>query len=155
MQKSLRRNNTVRTKMSNAEEEAKLEQYDTPLADVMEIMITFGYVILFSASFPLLPMLGVIAVACELRVDAWKLCHLTKRPYPAESKGIGLWYDILQVMSFLGVMTNVAIVIFTADVFDGLDNVEKWILFVGLEHVMIILKLLIAAYTPDKPTGKI
>lgn len=155
MEQSLRRMNTVRTNMSNVEEEAKLGDYDTPLADVMEIMITFGYVILFSASFPLLPMLAVIVIAFELRVDAWKLCYLTKRPYPEESKGIGLWYDILQVMSFLGVMTNVAIVIFTTNVFDGLDNGEKWLMFVVIEHVMIALKLLIAAYTPNKSTGKI
>lgn len=141
--------------MSYPEKEAKLEHYDTPLADVMEVVITFGYVVLFSAAYPLTPMLAVIVIAFELRVDAWKLCNLTKRPYPAESSGIGLWYDILQVMSLLGVMTNTAIIIFTTNVFDGFDTGEKWLMFIVIEHALIIAKILIAVYTPDKPTGKI
>lgn len=45
--------------------------------DYLELMVCFGYLTLFTASLPLAPVLAYIAVAIEVRVDAYKYGKLT------------------------------------------------------------------------------
>lgn len=64
--------------MSRADlwEEALLKEYD--MADVLDdytmSLIQFGYVALFSAAFPLAPLLAMINNLVQTRVDAHKIC---------------------------------------------------------------------------------
>lgn len=83
----------------------------------MEIVIDFGYIVLFSAAFPIAPFLALIMSNIEIRVDSIKICYLTKRPYPQVAKDIGMWTKILRVIAYFGVFTNTAIVIFAANIF--------------------------------------
>lgn len=57
-------------------EEALLKEYD--MADVLDdytmSLIQFGYVALFSAAFPLAPLLAMINNLVQTRVDAHKIC---------------------------------------------------------------------------------
>lgn len=66
----------------------------------------------------LTPLLCIIVMIVELRVDAWKLSHVCRRPYPNSGKSIGNWLGIIQALSFIGVLTNTAILVFTAETFD-------------------------------------
>ena len=85
----------VRMEMSYTEQQSKHYQYETPMSDYMELVIQYGYVILFSSSFTLTPLLAYILNLFEVRVDAFKLCYLTRRPYPQMSENIGIWYNII------------------------------------------------------------
>jgi hypothetical protein len=49
----------------------------------------------------------------EIRVDAWKLCQLSRRPEPRSAEDIGSWQGILEIMTFFAVLTNSALVAFT------------------------------------------
>lgn len=57
-------------------EEALLKEYN--MADVFDdytmSLIQFGYVALFSAAFPLAPLLAMINNLVQTRVDAYKIC---------------------------------------------------------------------------------
>jgi hypothetical protein len=62
-----------RTEMSSTEKQAKLGFYETPMSDYMELVIQYGYVVLFSASFTLTPLLAYLLNLFEVRVDASKM----------------------------------------------------------------------------------
>lgn len=137
--------------MSREEYESTLSSYETPLDDYMEMVIGYGYVVLFSVAFPYTPLIVLFLSALELRVDAWKLCNLTKRPFPAQDNSIGVWMVIIQIMALVGAATNTGIVIFTSDVFDISSGEMKWIIFILIEHGLFILKFLVSVYIPDVP----
>jgi hypothetical protein len=138
-------------RLKNEEKQALLENYDKPLDDYMEIVIGFGYVILFGVAFPVVPILALVLAVIEIRVDAWKLCNLTRRPFPVQNNSIGIWHDIIQTVSFVGVSVNLGIAFFTFDAFQLKDTSFKWILFVGIEHGIFFLKFLLSYFIPDVP----
>ena len=94
------------------------DEYDEPLDDYMEIVIGYGYLVLFGFAFPFTPLMALILCIIELRVDAWKLCYLTRRPFPAKEASIGIWINITQIVAIIGVITNCGVLLFTSDVFD-------------------------------------
>lgn len=136
--------------MTYTEEQSKLSAYETPMSDYMETVIQYGYVVLFSASFTLAPLLAWILNIFEVRVDAYKLCYLVRRPYPQPTETIGIWFYIIQALAYIGIVTNIAIAIFTAHIFDvNLEN--KWLLFLLIEHALLLFKYMLSSYIPDVP----
>ncbi|XP_043917931.1 anoctamin-6 [Protopterus annectens] len=83
--------------------------------EYLEMVIQFGFVTLFVASFPLAPVLAFFNNLIEIRVDAWKLTTQYRRPVPAKAQDIGAWQPILQGVAFLAVVTNAMIIAFTSD----------------------------------------
>ncbi|KAM7396842.1 hypothetical protein PAMP_019850 [Pampus punctatissimus] len=83
--------------------------------EYLEMVIQFGFITLFVASFPLAPLLALINNIIEVRVDAWKLTTQFRRPVAAKAHSIGAWQEILNGMAILSVVTNAFIVAFTSD----------------------------------------
>ena len=48
-------------------------------------------------------------------MDATKLCEMTRRPEPKGAANIGTWYDIIDIVSYIAVVTNALIVCFETD----------------------------------------
>jgi len=138
--------------MTVEERENKLDVYDTPLDDYMEVVITYGYIVLFGVAFPFSPLFGLVLGVIELKVDAWKLCSIYKRPFPLRAKSIGVWNYIIQALSYIGCGTTIAIILFTTDVFDFSSTGKRWVCFLVLEHLLFAAKLLISAAIPDCPS---
>ncbi|KAM9375561.1 anoctamin-5 [Pholidichthys leucotaenia] len=83
--------------------------------EYLEMVIQFGFITLFVASFPLAPLLALINNIIEVRVDAWKLTTQFRRPVAAKAHSIGAWEEILGGIAALSVVTNAFIVAFTSD----------------------------------------
>ncbi|XP_040183837.1 anoctamin-5 isoform X2 [Rana temporaria] len=83
--------------------------------EYLEMVVQFGFITLFVASFPLAPLLALLNNILEIRVDAWKLTTQFRRPFAAKAHSIGVWQDILNSMAVLSVVTNAFIVAFTSD----------------------------------------
>ncbi|XP_064198338.1 anoctamin-6-like [Anguilla rostrata] len=83
--------------------------------EYLEMVIQFGFVTLFVASFPLAPLLALFNNLVELRVDAWKITTQFRRIVPEKAQDIGAWQPILQGVAILAVATNAAIIAFTSD----------------------------------------
>ncbi|XP_034032206.1 anoctamin-5-like isoform X1 [Thalassophryne amazonica] len=83
--------------------------------EYLEMVIQFGFITLFVASFPLAPLLALINNIIEIRVDAWKLTTQFRRPVAAKAHSIGAWQEILNGIAILSVVTNAFIVAFTSD----------------------------------------
>ncbi|KAF3833216.1 hypothetical protein F7725_026881 [Dissostichus mawsoni] len=67
--------------------------------EYMEMIIQFGMVTLFVASFPLAPLFALLNNIIEIRLDAKKFVMGLRRPIAAKAKDIGIWYNLLRGLS--------------------------------------------------------
>ena len=138
-------------KISNTELQQLKNEYESPLEDYMEIVIQYGYIVMFSASFPLAPLLCLLMGIIEVRVDAYKLTDLTRRPIPNQAHGIGNWMQILRFLSFAGIFTNATIIVFTSTMVK-IDELEhKWFIWLIIVNALLILKVVIRYFVPEVP----
>ncbi|XP_047219717.1 anoctamin-5b isoform X2 [Girardinichthys multiradiatus] len=83
--------------------------------EYLEMVIQFGFITLFVASFPLAPLLALFNNIVEIRVDAWKFTTQFRRPVASKARNIGAWQEILNAVAILSVVTNAFIMAFTSD----------------------------------------
>ncbi|XP_037551308.1 anoctamin-5b [Nematolebias whitei] len=83
--------------------------------EYLEMVIQFGFITLFVASFPLAPLLALVNNILEIRVDAWKFTTQFRRPMASKARNIGAWQEILNAVAILSVVTNSFIMAFTSD----------------------------------------
>jgi Calcium-activated chloride channel len=146
---------------SPAEEEFELQPYESTFDDFDELIVQYGYVTMFVTAFPLAPLGALLNNILETRVDATKLCKLSRRPEPAGAANIGTWYDILEVVSFIAVVVNMGIVFFQTEIVEGAISdlgfsdipLGRVYMFLVAEHVIIISKFAIGYFVPDEPSG--
>jgi hypothetical protein len=68
------------------------------------MFVQFGYVFLFSSVYPLASFFAVMNNVFEIRVDAFKLCRLYRRPMGRRVKDTGAWQvrkSVLQLVQFI------------------------------------------------------
>ena len=87
--------------------------------------IQYGYISLFSPSFPLAPLLAFINNLTEIRGDAWKLCKGFQRPQGAQAEDIGSWFAVLNLLGFVAVLTNATMIAFVGSQLAEPGNVSK------------------------------
>ncbi|XP_064019094.1 anoctamin-1 isoform X5 [Pogoniulus pusillus] len=84
-----------------------LEPFAGLTPEYMEMIIQFGFVTLFVASFPLAPLFALLNNIIEIRLDAKKFVTELRRPVAVRAKDIGIWYNILRGIGKLAVIINV------------------------------------------------
>ncbi|CAL9695334.1 unnamed protein product [Knipowitschia caucasica] len=92
-----------------------LEPYEGVTPEYMEMIIQFGFVSLFVASFPLAPAFALLNNVIEIRLDASKFVTEIRRPDPVRCKDIGIWFHILCGISKFAVITNAFVISFTSE----------------------------------------
>eukprot|EP00457_Paulinella_chromatophora_P000985 gb/GEZN01000987.1/.p1 GENE.gb/GEZN01000987.1/~~gb/GEZN01000987.1/.p1 ORF type:complete len:903 (+),score=148.12 gb/GEZN01000987.1/:28-2736(+) len=143
----------VKKVKSQPEEQAEYEPYET-FSDYDEMVVQFGYVTIFVVAFPMAPAMAVLNNYFEIRIDAHKILRLCQRPQPQGCAFIGTWFDILTLVSFIAVLVNTIICVFYTKIIDkwcGGSFQTKVLVFVICEHIIIILKVLIAYFVLDEP----
>lgn len=146
--------NTHKTQVSEIEKTFLMPEYNMlrgTLDDYAETVTQFGFTTMFVSAFPLATLLSLINNYVELRIDAWKLCQVMRRPQPRSCEDIGTWLAILEFVSIAAIFINSGIVAFTstnASVFSW--TVRVWI-FILMASGLLCLKMLIAYVIPDTP----
>jgi anoctamin-10/anoctamin-7 len=144
--------------MSKHELEAHMPTYETTFSDYNELVIQFGYVVLFSMALPIGSLLCLINNLIEIRSDAFKLVNVFQRPFYRGAQDIGQWGLILRVMVVMGVLFNCGMMAFTSNIFlrDGwvdpstVGVVEMLAaVFVG-EHLLLMIMVICADFIPDE-----
>uniref|UniRef100_UPI00398ED654 anoctamin-1a n=1 Tax=Pristiophorus japonicus TaxID=55135 RepID=UPI00398ED654 len=97
------------------ESDYNLEPFAGLTPEYMEMIIQFGFVTLFVASFPLAPLFALLNNVIEIRLDAKKFTSELRRPNAAKTKDIGIWYNILRGIGKLAVIINAFVISFTSD----------------------------------------
>ncbi|XP_053740584.1 anoctamin-10 isoform X2 [Synchiropus splendidus] len=104
-------------------------------AEYIELLVQFGYLSLFSCVYPLTAVLLLINNLTEIRSDAYKICNLFRKPFSPPAANMGVWQ-----------------VAFEAACRDsGLSGAQVLLLAVGVEHLLIIVKGILAVLIPDEP----
>ncbi|GJJ11388.1 hypothetical protein Clacol_005621 [Clathrus columnatus] len=88
---------------------AMLPDY-TLFGDYAEMVTQFGYVALWSTIWPLAPVMAFLNNWLEMRSDAFKIMTHSRRPLPKRVESIGAWLDCMAFISWLGTLTNAALV---------------------------------------------
>lgn len=129
-------------------------EVDFTFDDYLEVMILFGYVVLFSTVFPLAPLFGMLLLLVESRVDGLKVFEVLRRPLPVNAENIGNWILILQVLTWMSMVTNSALIVWTLTLFDGgrFGDGDRPRFFLLLLLFLICFKAGIALIVPDVPT---
>lgn len=83
--------------------------------EYLEVMIQFGFITIFAVAFPLAPLFALINNIFEIRLDARKFLLYYRRPNPRRAKGIGTWYNIMQVICRLSILSNAFIIAFSSN----------------------------------------
>ena len=96
----------------------------------------------------------------EVRTDALKMIYATRRvPADDSATGIGPWERVFKLLSFAGVIVNLAYIGITSDFFEQLSHHipelrqtgNRVIVLVAAEHVLLLLKMLVDWVVPDVP----
>ncbi|KAL1462346.1 hypothetical protein WDU94_014186 [Cyamophila willieti] len=98
-------------------EDLKLNEWGTRelFPEYLEMIVQYGFVVLFIIAFPLAPLLALINNIFEIRLDAQKFLKYYRRPVPHRATNIGIWYEILDVVAQFGVISNAIIIAFTSN----------------------------------------
>ncbi|KAK2866834.1 hypothetical protein Q8A67_024951 [Cirrhinus molitorella] len=124
LKKLIRYIKSKRGSFQEEEYEKKLQRYETDYflepfvgltPEYMEMIIQFGFVTLFVASFPLAPLFALLNNIIEIRLDAKKFVAELRRPDAARAKDIGIWYNILRGVAKVAVIVNAFVISFTSD----------------------------------------
>ncbi|RHY91348.1 hypothetical protein DYB35_013460 [Aphanomyces astaci] len=74
--------------------------------DYLELVLQFGFTILFIGAFPATPLLSLVNNVCEIRIDAYRLLNEYRRPTPRQAATAGQWVTVLEVLVTLSIFTN-------------------------------------------------
>lgn len=132
--------------LARVRNEAQLGVYDVA-SDLREMIIQYGYLVLFSVVWPLAPVSFLINNWIELRADATKICLEMQRPTPHRADTIGPWLDSLSFLTWLGSITTAALVYLFSN--DGLGpdgtpgTIKGWALLLTIffsEHIYLLIR---------------
>ncbi|RYG67325.1 hypothetical protein EON64_07705, partial [archaeon] len=135
-------------------EEALYRKYNN-FTDYTTLVIQLSYILFFSAIFPLAPLLALLNNIILIRCHAYKICYTRQRPIATKIGGIGIWSNVLQILSMLGVLTNCALF---GLVSEPIRQLAKPIGDIGLaialfiyEQVILLFKYWLHTQVPSVP----
>lgn len=140
--------------ISEVERAFMLSEYDVMMGtfdDYAEMVIQFGYATMFVTAFPLATTMALVNNYVELRVDAWKLCQLTRRPEPRSQEDIGTWLNIMEIIATFSVFVNAGIVAFSGTFAINSTWTERIWIFMGMSSALFCIKIFVAFVIPDVP----
>ncbi|XP_072040866.1 anoctamin-4-like isoform X2 [Amphiura filiformis] len=121
------------------------------LAEYTEKIIMYGFLMLFSCANPVAPLIALLVLLIDIRIDAGRLLWFNQRPVSLIAGNIGMWFTILDFLNFAGVVTNSFLIAFTAEWGRTKPLTQKLWIIIGFEHIVFAVKIFIAAVIPDVP----
>uniref|UniRef100_A0A3Q2ZGS7 Anoctamin n=1 Tax=Hippocampus comes TaxID=109280 RepID=A0A3Q2ZGS7_HIPCM len=125
-------------------------------AEYIELLVQFGYLSLFSCVYPLTAVLLLINNVMEIRSDAYKICKLFRKPFSAPAANMGVWQIAFEILSFVAVVSNCWLLTLSPQLqrmhHEGqMSNTDIVLMAILAEHVLIVVKVIVAALIPDEP----
>jgi hypothetical protein len=127
------------------------DEVDSLIDEYNELVILFGYVCFFGVAAPLTPTIIFLLTYLEKYTDSYKLFYLCRLAIVEGSPGIEIYNLIFRVFYFIGMLTNIGIVLFTnphlidvaaykdIDIRNNQDFIVKFIIFAILENILLLL----------------
>lgn len=134
--------------------ESTLLEYNSTYDDYLEMYIQFGYVVLFISISPFAPIFAFINNLIEIRIDAYKLCCVYRRPFAKRAKNTGAWLLAFEAMIVMSIITNCGILYMQPEIREMAPSRSKEEIiftFVIVEHVLLIIAWALNKGIPDRP----
>ncbi|XP_025082968.1 anoctamin-7-like isoform X2 [Pomacea canaliculata] len=102
-------------KLTRWEEDYELIENEGLFQEYLEIVLQFGFITIFVAAFPLAPLFALLNNWVEIRLDAQKFVCETRRPVAERAQNIGVWFQILDALAQIAVISNAFLIAFTSE----------------------------------------
>ena len=83
--------------------------------EYLEMIIQYGFITVFVSAFPLAPFFALCNNILEIRLDAKKILVHHRRPVAQKVRSIGVWFDIMETLGRVAVITNAFILAITSE----------------------------------------
>jgi anoctamin-10/anoctamin-7 len=156
--------NTNERLKSATEQEFDLGDYGELMglfSDYAELAIQFGYATIFTVAFPAAPLMALLNNLCQIRFDFYKITIQSRRVVPRGAEDIGTWEHLFHMMSTVAIVSNCALVVFAGHYLKDYQQwlpfkavgapANKWLLFVLLEHTLLLGRIFLALWIDDIP----
>ena len=111
----------------------------TMIYEYNEMIINFGYVCLFSVTAPLTPIILLILVWVEKLVDVFKIFFLVRISIIEEATGINIYNILAKSLMFIGMLTNIGMILFSKDLYFSKKLSYKLFAFICVENCILFL----------------
>ena len=88
---------------------------DSLFYEYLEMVIQYGFITIFVCAFPLAPLFALFNNILELRLDSKKILELHRRPTAQKVRSIGVWFDIMEAVGKISILTNASIIALTSE----------------------------------------
>lgn len=127
--------------------EEELDELNKPeytyFEDYLELVIQYGYITMFAAAFPLGAFVSLLFLFFERKSDAYKIEKLCRRPLSLSASEIGIWDDIMSLISYTSVFTNLFLFAYASSHIEKTGNLNNLCAssyyFITVEHVLILI----------------
>ncbi|CAG8592715.1 9566_t:CDS:10 [Ambispora leptoticha] len=132
--------------------------------DYEQMAIQFGFIALFAAAFPLAPLCAWFHNIIEIHMDGYKYLKLKRRTISSLAQSIGMWDNIIYMISIFSVLTNASILAFHSNYMQSVfkkyaGNDDSFLLIIRLgfilifENIVFLVKFLLSYLISDAPTA--
>lgn len=136
--------------MSSAEQQSKKEKHSL-FDDFDEILIGHGYSTLFAVTSPWVCAATLVSTLLEIQLDRKKLTDSVQRPLPTRARSNEPWSTAFDIYGVLAASTNMFLLIFASHEYNSWTFTEKLTLFIYLEHMMLLARVLLKLIFPQVP----
>jgi uncharacterized membrane protein YhaH (DUF805 family) len=133
----------------HTELQANSPSYEDGIEDTMELILGFGFLMMFTTSVTVMPLLALLSNLVQIRLIAFRLSFANQRVPPRGQEGFGAWADIVQTITFVGVLVNVGEAAFVMKPLRGLPMSNKLCWFLLFEHILMMVKGFITVAVPS------
>lgn len=116
--------------------------------------IQFGYVVLFASISPFAAIAAFINNLIEIRIDAYKLCCVYRRPFAKRAKNTGAWLLAFEAMIVMSIITNCGLLYMQPEIREMAPSRSKEeiiLTFVVVEHILLAIAWALNKGIPDRP----
>jgi len=133
------------------QEETKLSDYEGTFSSYSESALQFGFVSLFSVAMPLLAVYALFENFFLIRVQAWRLCALHKRPHVVVVEDIGGWGMFIHFLSYMGVIWGCGIIVFAGPNLQQVTGQNRIIIFLSAVLILCMFKVAVCMAISEVP----
>ena len=152
---ALKKKANIKSVLLPMEEQLEMEKPREIVAYYEEIVVQFGYIAMFGASFPLVGVIALSLNVLMLRTHALDLLINTQLPPYQCASDIGAWQDVMNFIALLSVVTNAGMCGLTGHTiyfyYPDVSYVDRLWAVAILEHLLLILKILLESLISPEP----
>ncbi|ETO15107.1 hypothetical protein RFI_22261 [Reticulomyxa filosa] len=122
------------------------------LDNTSEIIVQYGYTMLFVVVFPLMFFMAAINNFIEFRLDFYELTQ-SRRAVPYAASGIGVWKQVLSAFGTVAIFSNLAIITWRTDLVNwditSSKETNKVVYFFILSFLLLLFQFVMRFFIPD------